>query len=101
MYLSIWKAPVGTQFVTSSFPVIYNMHDISENETSFKYIVLPINPHFAISYSWMKDLRNINRIYELSNAEVKTINQYYLNDNQQTRFILSDNKKILEKTCLI
>lgn len=98
MNITIWEAPKENPLITSSFPVIYQTEDLEENNTSFKYLYIPINPRFAISYSRIKYPNCSNRLRKLTASQVHSLNNTYIkSDDNQVRLVLAGNQEVLIK----
>lgn len=85
-------------FVTSSFPVAYEIYDSEDGMTHLKMLYLPIHPRFALMYSnniIAKPYRN--RMVSLPVDKVKRMNQlYFQSDIEQTRYIIASDESILK-----
>lgn len=83
-------------FVTSEFPVLYDVFDKTENETLFKTIFFSISPNIAIIYSRGSNARkNRNRIFDISEMPEKVfkLNNWYLGQNIARSKLLFAQKK--------
>ena len=67
------------RFVTSDFPVIYDIHDVECGDCAFKALSIPINQYCLLLYSYSptgKPFRNKLKI--ISNKQVDRINRSYI-----------------------
>lgn len=87
------------QFVTSSFPVVYETYDSEDGTTHPRMMYLPIHPRFALLYSNNAVTKSYrNRMVLLPINEVNRMNRLYLkSDIRQARFIISNDKFVLEQ----
>lgn len=99
MYVSIWKAPANSEYITSSFPILYDTVDISGVEkTVLEYIFIPLSPKYGLSYYMNRHQGFKNKIRELTYEEVQKINHVYsLMKENQSKFLIANRKDILKQ----
>jgi len=92
---SILKAE-KEQFVTSSYPVLGGIDEMSEEKN--KVIYFPLHPLFALIYCNTIPYKSQNRIALVSEDEVEFCNkQYFKLNKEQARLIFTKEKKMLEQ----
>jgi hypothetical protein len=86
------------QFVTSDFPVLYQLYESENGNCHFKTISLPISPHCMLLYSNNPIAKTYrNRMISISNNSVDHINQLYLkSDKNQSRLIIASEETVLK-----
>lgn len=82
------------QFITSSFPVLFELFDSEDGITHPKNIYVPIHPRFALLYSdGVRDRKYQNKKSIITKDEVRKLNHlYFETDIDQTRYIIAQEK---------
>lgn len=82
------------QFITSSFPVLFELFDSEDGITHPKNIYVPIHPRFALLYSdEVRDRKYHNKKSIITKDEVRKLNHlYFETDIDQTRYIIAQEK---------
>lgn len=91
------------EFVTSSFPTLYETTDDQEGITHLSKLYIPIHKHVAINYTDGDYARKYrNRKITILDKDVHKMNRKYLNyTEEQCRFIIGSGEEALKyvKTC--
>lgn len=83
------------EFVTSSFPLIYLIKDISEEESVLDWLFIPISPQLAVFYSSRK-IPFRNHVIEVTEKFANERNGEFFNmPYSEARFIISKDKHLL------
>lgn len=85
------------QFVTSSFPVIFELYDNEEGITMPKSIYVPIHPRASLLYNDTIPNNHRNRIRVVNEDTSYRLNRVYLQRcKEQIKFIMSEDKQLLK-----
>jgi hypothetical protein len=86
------------QFVTSDFPVLYEIYEPVKGDSHFKTIYLPISPYCLLQYSNNSTAKPYrNRMTSISAEGVDHINQFYWESGtNQSRLIIASEESILK-----
>lgn len=89
---------LDNNFVTSSFPVLYETYDLEEH-TYLDNIYIPLHPQIALLYSRADKFKPFrNKEAFLTSDMVQLMNSAYFKcKDEQARFIIANSKIILEK----
>lgn len=91
------------EFLTSSFPTLYETTDDQEGITHLSKLYIPIHKHVAINYTDGDYARKYrNRKITILDKDVHKMNRKYLNyTEEQCRFIIGSGEEALKyvKTC--
>lgn len=87
------------QFVTSDFPVIYELYETENGDCYFKTISMPINPYYMLFYSKDPIAKSYrNRMKTISNKSVDHLNQLYMKIGiDQSRLIIAREESVLKQ----
>lgn len=84
------------QFITSSFPAIYELSDIEEDRLIPSNIYLPVHPQIALLYNGAVSKTKSNRLNIIDREMVHKLNSFYLKrDMGQIRFLIAKDKESL------
>lgn len=88
-----------TPFITSSFPILYETIDSTDEITHIKNICLPLHPNLAILYCDNPITRlHRNKIVLVSDKATRQINQSYVKySTNQAKYLISNDKSVLKQ----
>lgn len=84
------------EFITSEFPVLYDLKVLNEVETEFEHLHLPISPKYAL-YFCRERLEKRKRLAVLGDEIAEEMNCFYFEmSKEQARYIISESEENLK-----
>ena len=86
-------------FITSSFPILYDLYTDENDLDRFKFVFFPLCPKYAMIYGKdnSKLRKNRNRLVTLNLDDSMKFNKMFLKTSfEQTRYLLTNNKTNIE-----